>query len=105
MSGSVQSHHASAINRRRSRAFDSLLLAILCVIVSGMLWYPASMTRPTLDSDGHPVFRANGRPAFETDWTGELLSQWPGYSCLALAAFFFGRAIVIRFKPLPPIEP
>ena len=68
--------------------------------MAGLLWYGVVCLRPKLDSSGHPILHSDGRPVFERDWVGEIQTQWPGYSCLALAAFFFVRGIAIRFRPL-----
>jgi hypothetical protein len=78
---------------------NSLILAVVCFLLSEFLLPGVSYVRPRTDASGQVVLRPDGSPAWERDWPLELREQWAPYSCLGLSAFFIVRAAFIRFRP------
>jgi hypothetical protein len=88
------------IQQRQHRALNSILLGVVCLLLSILTLAPIVSLKIRRDREGNPVLKADGQLARERDYVGEVLDQPLPYGAFALSIVLFVRAAAIRSRPI-----
>ncbi len=88
----------------RLRAANALVVALGLILFAGLFVTPTTVLRQETDRSGTPMWKSDGSPLLESDFVGNLFTQWRFSLCMGAAALLFVRGAWLLFKSLPSIH-